>query len=81
LQEYVTGRKPRRKPRPVYVSLYAPSGRRTCWWYSYRCCDCGAYQFGRARQLDQVTGIRKAGCGHLVEIVIARTHGRAEAVA
>ena len=79
MQDYGTERKPRRKPRSAYVSLYAPSGRRTWWWYSYQCRDCGAYQLGRARQLDQVTGVRKAGCGHLIEIVIARTYRRAEA--
>jgi hypothetical protein len=71
--------RPRRKPRPVYVSLFAPTGHRTQWWYSHRCRDCGTYQLGRARQLDQVTGIRRAGCGHLVEIVIARTYGGPEA--
>jgi hypothetical protein len=73
------GRPTRRKPQTAYVSLYAPTGRRKWWWYSYRCPECGAYQLGRARQLDHVTGIRKAGCGHLVEIVIARTYGRPEA--
>ncbi len=67
-----TARRPR--PKPVFVSLYEPVGRRRWWWYSYKCGACGTYQLGRARELDQVTGTRKAGCGHQVEIVIARTY-------
>lgn len=65
----------RRGPRrTVYVSLYAPAGRRRWWWYSYRCQACGTYQLGRARELDRVTGVRKAGCGHAVEIVVSRVY-------
>jgi hypothetical protein len=67
-----TTRRPR--PKPVFVSLYEPAGRRRLWWYSYKCTECGTYQLGRARELDKVTGTRKAGCGHQVEIVIARTY-------
>ncbi len=62
------------RPRPVFVSLYEPVGRRRQWWYAYRCPACGTYQLGRARELDQVTGIRKAGCGHTVSIAIARVY-------
>jgi hypothetical protein len=62
-----------RRALSAYVSLYAPAGRRRWWWYSYRWC--GAYQLGRARQLEDVTGVRRAGCGHQVAIVIARIYG------
>jgi hypothetical protein len=65
----------------AYVSLYAPSGRRRWWWYSYRCGTCGAYQLGRARQLEDVTGERRAGCGHQVAIVVARVYGHPETAA
>src|SRR5580692_9930418 len=65
----------------AYVSLYAPAGRRRWWWYSYRCGTCGTYQLGRARELSDVTGERRAGCGHLVSIVIARTYGTPESAA
>jgi len=57
--------------------VFAPQGRRRNWWYTYSCRVCGAYQFGRARELDQVTGIRRAGCGHQVSVMIARTYGTA----
>jgi len=58
-------------------SVYAPLGRRRWWWYAYRCRTCGAYQFGRAKTLDAVTGVRRAGCGHDVSVMIARTYGTA----
>lgn len=65
----------------AFVSLYAPAGRRRWWWYSYKCGTCGAYQLGRARDLESVTGERRAGCGHPVSIVIARTYGTPETAA
>ncbi len=64
----------RRRPKPAFVSLYEPAGRRTWWWYSYRCPLCATYQLGRARQLDQVTGTRKGGCGHAIEVVVSRVY-------
>jgi len=63
----------------AYVSLYAPAGRRRLWMYLYRCPTCGTYQLGRARQLDDVTGMRRAGCRHEVSIVVARVYGNPEA--
>ena len=69
-----TDRARRRAPLTAYVSLYAPSGRRHWWWYSYRCPTCSAYQLGRARDLAAVTGQRRAGCGHTLEIVVARVY-------
>jgi hypothetical protein len=71
----------RRRPVSTFVSLYAPSGRRRWWWYSYRCARCSTYQLGRARDLAGVTGQRRAGCGHMVEIVVARIYGSPEAAA
>jgi hypothetical protein len=61
---------------PVYVSLYVPLGRRRWWWYSYRCPACGAYQLGRAKSLDEVTGDRRAGCGHKIRVNVARVYGQ-----
>lgn len=63
----------------AFVSLYAPVGRRRWWWYAYSCRVCGRHQLGRARQLDDVAGIRRAGCGHRVNVVIARVYGRSAA--
>ena len=65
------------KPRPPLApaSVYVPLGRRRWWWYSYPCRTCGAYQVGRAKSLDPVTGIRRADCGHQVSVMIARTYG------
>jgi hypothetical protein len=68
-------RKPRNAP-PVFVSAYEPLGRRRWWWYSYRCPHCATYQLGRAASLDKVTGERRAGCGHQLTIVIARTYSQ-----
>lgn len=59
----------------AYVSLFVPSGRRRWWWYWYTCRTCGAYQLGRARQLADVTGARRGGCGHWVRIAVARVYG------
>jgi len=69
-----------RTSRPVFVSLYAPQARRTWWWYAYRCPGCGAYQLGRARSLDAVTGDRRAGCGHWIRVNIARVYGNSAVV-
>ncbi len=60
----------------AYASLYLPSGRRRWHWYAYNCRTCGLYQLGRARELENVTGVRRAGCGHEVTVVIARVYGR-----
>jgi hypothetical protein len=69
----------RRKPvkgRPPLApaSVFGPVGRRKSWWYTYRCATCGAYLFGRARDLDAVIGERRAGCGHKVQIMAARIY-------
>jgi hypothetical protein len=65
-----------RKAQPAYVSLYLPFGRRRWCWYSYSCRTCGAHQLGRSPRLEDVAGVRRAGCGHRVNIVIARIYGR-----
>ena len=67
--------RPGRTPA-AFASAFAPSGRRRWWWYTYSCRTCGAHQFGRARTLEDVTGQRRASCGHIVNVVIARTYGR-----
>jgi predicted SprT family Zn-dependent metalloprotease len=58
----------------AFASLYLPAGRRRWHWYSYSCRTCGQHQLGRARQLEDVAGERRAGCGHRVKIVIARAY-------
>lgn len=60
------------------ASVFGPVGRRRTWWYTYRCRICGAYLFGRAKTLDAVTGERKAGCGHRVQIMAARIYSQPE---
>jgi hypothetical protein len=60
------------------ASVFGPVGRRKSWWYTYRCSVCSAYLFGRARSLDAVTGQRRAGCGHRVQIVAARIYSQPE---
>jgi hypothetical protein len=68
---------PRTRPSLAPASVFGPTGRRRFWWYTYRYRTCGAYQFGRAKTLDAVTGLRRAGCGHEVSVMIARTYGAA----
>jgi hypothetical protein len=65
-----------RRVPTAFASLYLPTGRRRWHWYAYRCPSCGAYQLGRAPQLEHVTGQRRAGCGHQLVIAIARVYGR-----
>lgn len=65
------------KPRPPLApaSVFGPVGRRHWWWYTFRCKTCGTHQFGRAKTLDAVTGVRRAGCGHRVNVMAARIYG------
>ncbi len=67
------------KPRPPLApaSVFGPAGRRHWWWFTFRCKVCGAHQFGRAKTLDAVTGVRRASCGHQVQIMAARIYGAA----
>lgn len=58
----------------AYGSLYAPAGRRTMWWFTFRCPHCGAGHFGRVRDRDAVPGVRRSGCGRLVWVIVARTY-------
>jgi hypothetical protein len=64
-----------RKVPTAYVSLFLPAGRRRWWHYHYRCAQCGMYQLGRAPRLENVTGPRRASCGHQVNIAVARVYG------
>jgi hypothetical protein len=57
------------------ASAFAPSGRRRLWAFTYSCKICEAYHIGRARDIDQVTGLRRAGCGHWVNVMAARIYG------
>lgn len=59
------------------VSLLAPQGRRTRWWYVARCPVCGRAHLARVRDLESVTATRRLPCGHWVAVVIARTYGAA----
>ncbi len=71
----------RRDAAPCRVSLLAPSGRRTRWWYLAACPVCRRPHLGRAPDLADVTVVRRLPCGHWTEIVVARTYGRIEAAA
>ena len=75
----VRGTSQSRRQVPVApASVFGPVGRRRYWWYTYRCRTCGAHLFGRARSLDDVTGERKAGCGHRVQVMAARIYSQPE---
>lgn len=69
----------RNRPPLAPASVYAPLARRRWWWYAYRCRTCGAHQFGRAKTLDRVAGVRRAGCGHQVSVMAARIYTSSEA--
>lgn len=56
------------------ASVFGPVGRRRYWWYTFRCKTCGAHLFGRAKTLDAVTGERRAGYGHRVQVMAARIY-------
>jgi hypothetical protein len=66
------------RPPIAPASVFGPVGRRRYWWFTFRCKVCGAHQFGRAPSLDAVTGERKAGCGHRVQIMAARVYTQPE---
>lgn len=66
------------RPPIAPASVFGPVGRRRFWWYTYRCRICGAHLFGRARSLEDVTGERRAGCGHRVQVMAARIYTQPE---
>jgi hypothetical protein len=72
------GNRKRQRPPIAPASVFGPVGRRRFWWYTYRCRICGAYLFGRARSLEDVTGERRAGCGHRVQVMAARIYAQPE---
>lgn len=63
-----------RRPPAAFASLYAPAGRRTMWWLAIRCPHCGAVHLGRVRDQEDARGVRRAGCGRLVWVKVARTY-------
>lgn len=65
----------RHRPPLAPASVFAPDGRRRLLHFTYPCRVCGSYNFGRTRALADVTGLRRATCGHLVSVMIARTYG------
>lgn len=65
----------------AYVSLYAPYGRRRMWWFTFVCPTCSFGHFGRVADEESVEGLRRAGCGRLVWLVVARVYRGAVAVA
>lgn len=58
----------------AYVSLFAPAGRRRMWWFTFICAHCSNGHFGRVRDAESVEGLRRAGCGRLVWLVVAKTY-------
>lgn len=66
----------------AYVSLYAPYGRRRMWWFTFVCPTCSFGHFGRVADEESVEGLRRAGCGRLVWLIVARVYrGRLEVAA
>jgi len=68
-----------RKAPTAFVSLFPPAGRRRWHHYWYRCPVCRVHQLGRAPRLEDVAGVRRAGCGHRIAVVVARIYGQAAA--
>lgn len=66
----------RKAPRRMHVSLFAPAGRRTWWWFTGRCVRCGTTTFGRVRREEDAAGVRRAACGHRVRLTVARVYRR-----
>lgn len=62
------------RPPLAPASVFGPAGRRSWWWFTFRCKTCGAHQFGRAKSLDSVPGERRASCGHKVVVMAARVY-------
>ena len=69
------------RPPLAPASVFAPDGRRRLWHFTYPCRVCGAHNFGRSHSLADVTGLRRATCGHLVSVMIARVYGQADGAA
>ena len=67
-------RQGRRSAPPMRVSLFAPAGRRTWWWFTGRCLRCGTTSFGRVRHEEDAAGVRRVSCGHRVRVIVARTY-------
>ena len=61
----------------AYVSLLVPSLGRTMWWALARCPACGRPAC-RAKTLPGVTGRRRLGCGHVVDVIVARSYDRSD---
>ncbi len=58
-----------RTARRAYAAVYPPAGRRTLVAYAYRCPHCDGTHLGRAADAAAVAGVRRGGCGRLVDLV------------
>ena len=57
----------------AYASQFAPAPRRTQWWVTFKCPHgCGGH-FGRSPERIE-DGLRRAGCGRFVWLIVARTY-------
>lgn len=72
---------PTRRYPVAYASLYAPAGRRRCWWAAYICAHCGGGHFARLRRAADASSVRRSGCGRLIRLVVARTYRGRKAAA
>ena len=74
----VSSARPSRRGRRVaprmFISLFAPSGRRSWWWFTGRCRVCGYTAFGRVRAAELAVGTRRVSCGHRAYLTVARTY-------
>jgi hypothetical protein len=57
----------------AFASEAAPCDKRTQWAVMYQCGACGGTHFGRSRT-EMTTGKRRARCGRVVWLVIARVY-------
>jgi len=64
----------------VNASVYAPCEGRYLWAFAYICPLCKLGHLGRAKTEAEISGPRRARCGRLVVIRVARVYrGRAAA--
>jgi hypothetical protein len=64
----------RHSGRPLaFASQAAPCEGRSQWALMYQCGSCGGTHFGRS-PVELITGKRRARCGRMVWLVIARTY-------
>lgn len=58
----------------AFASAFGPCAGRRLWAVSYRCPHCSGHHLGRSADAEELGGVRRARCGRLVWLVIARVY-------